>query len=78
MPRKRKAAPGQEAALQVQQRTEILADDGAERKQASLGSCPCGVPAASNVHTLGCPTCSAWARWRSAFRLAAHALRGPQ
>lgn len=76
MPRKKKAAPGQEAALQVQQRTEILADAAGERKQ-DFGRCPCGAEI-SAVHTIGCKTCGAWARWRSAFRVAANALRGPQ
>lgn len=77
MPEKTKAAPGQEAALQEQQRTEIVADTGPCSKQ-DLGRCRCGARISSNVVTLRCSTCSAWARWRSAFRVAAQALRGPQ
>lgn len=81
MPRKRKAAPeaNREAAEQTNQRTAILADDDANSKQASsLGRCVCHVPIGSNLHTLGCKTCGAWARWRSAFRVAASAIKGPQ
>ncbi|MDT3680438.1 MAG: hypothetical protein ROZ64_16580 [Burkholderiaceae bacterium] len=78
MPRKRKAAPGKEAALEEQQRTDILADDAKASKQENFGACLCGARISGNVVTLRCPTCSAWRRWRSAFRIAAQALRGPQ
>lgn len=58
--------------------TPSIAAPGAERKLPPLGRRICGAAIDSGVVTLRCTTCSAWARWRSAFRLAAHALRGPQ
>lgn len=73
MPRKRKAAPGQEAALQVQQRTDILAEPDHHRKQAALGRCVCGLRVETSTTTLRCATCSAWRRWFSAHRIAVHA-----
>lgn len=77
MHRKKKAAPGKEAAPQVHQRTDILTDDTDAGKQ-DFGACRCGARIGGNVVTLRCSTCSAWAHWRSAFRVAVHALRGPQ
>jgi len=59
------------------QRSASIAEPEHSRKQASLGKCVCGAEIGA-VHTMGCKTCSAWARWRSAFRIAANALRGPQ
>lgn len=70
MPEKRKAAPDQEAAPDQNQRTASIADTAAV---CNYGRCPCGAAIGSNIQTLRCPTCSAWARWRSAFRVAAHA-----
>lgn len=74
MPRKRKAAPGEEAALQEQQRTEIVAD--AEHTIKHYGACiGCGARITPSTATLRCPTCAAWARWFSAHRVASAALR---
>lgn len=56
----------------------ILPDAGQTSKQRSLGKCVCGAAIDSNLHTLGCRTCGAWSRWKSAFRIAANALKGPQ
>jgi len=55
--------------------TPILAYDADAGKQgpAALGRCVCGAPIGSNVRGIGCRTCGAWARWRSAFRVAVHA-----
>lgn len=77
MPEKTKAAPRQEGGPEQNQRTSIIADDDDASNQ-DFGACRCGTRITSNIVTLRCPTCSAWARWRSAFRVAAHALRGPQ
>jgi len=82
MPEKKKAAPTgnrKAAPKQIHQRTEIFADTDQPSKQAvDFGRCSCGTKINSNVRSLRCGSCSAWARWRSAFRVAAHALRGPQ
>lgn len=57
--------------------TDILADRDAGRKQLpNLGNCAsCG----SHIRLVGgattCPTCSAWYRWYSSFRLASKFLR---
>lgn len=58
--------------------TTSITDAECARKQAPLGFCVCGVAIGSNLHTLRCPTCGAWARWRSAFRVAMSAIKGPQ
>lgn len=75
MPEKTKAAPGKKAApKQTHQRTDILADDEQAGKQGvDFGVCRCGTRISSNVVTLHCPTCSAWAKWRSAHRTETHA-----
>lgn len=63
MPEKKRAAPTRDRlATQEDQRTEILADADEAGKQSR--------DAAS--------VASAWRRWRSAFRVAVHALLGPQ
>lgn len=74
---KKKAAPeANREAAQQDQCTEIVDAPNGERKQ-DFGRCPCGAQIGA-VHTIGCKTCGAWIRWRSAFRLAVHAIRGPQ
>lgn len=65
-------------AAEEAQRTPSINDAEQPRKQVALGFCVCGADIDSNLHTLGCRTCSAWARWRSAFRVAMSAIRGPQ
>lgn len=77
MPEKTTAAlDGNRAATEQDQRTEIIADSSADSKPTTtLGRCVCHVPIGSNLHTLGCKNCGAWARWRSAFRVA---IKGPQ
>jgi hypothetical protein len=78
MPEKQRAAPtrNRKAALE-DPRTEIIAD-GDDASNQDFGACRCGARISGNVTTLRCSTCSAWRRWRSAFRIAAQALRGPQ
>lgn len=46
--------------------------------EGKYGRCVCGASIGGRVVTFGCRTCGAWARWRSAVRIAVHALRGPQ
>ncbi len=73
MPEKERAAPTANRKATQEQKTsiEIVPERARVRKQA-WGRCPCGAEIGANVTTLRCSTCSAWLRWRSAFRIASH------
>lgn len=71
MPEMNRAAPdGNRKAAQEDQRERILA------LQHSLGNCAsCGVHIRLVGGATTCPTCAAWHRWYSSFRLASKYLR---
>lgn len=59
--------------------TPSIGHPAAERKLPNFGRCiACGAHIRLAGTTTTCPTCSAWRRWASAFRIAVRALRGPQ